>query len=110
MRACDSPIEVPTMRRHRFFSRWVIVSIPFLVSFSTWNATAVAQPGDSAAVEEARERQSMQRFLSLLERNPRKGTPLDRVYGFHVERGRSMSSSSRIVTGSRRSPTTARAG
>ena len=29
----------------------------------------------------------MQRFLSLLERNPRKGTPLDRVYGFHVERG-----------------------
>ena len=29
----------------------------------------------------------MQRFLSLLERNPRKGTALDRVYGFHVERG-----------------------
>ncbi len=29
----------------------------------------------------------MERFLSLLEKNPRRGTPLDRVYGFHVERG-----------------------
>src|SRR5262249_6253533 len=27
------------------------------------------------------------RFLSLLERNPRRGTALDRVYGYHVERG-----------------------
>ena len=29
----------------------------------------------------------MERFLSLLERNPRRGTALDRVYGYHVERG-----------------------
>ena len=29
----------------------------------------------------------MERFLSLLEKNPRRGTPLDRVYGYHVERG-----------------------
>ena len=29
----------------------------------------------------------MERFLSLLEKNPRKGTALDRVYGYHVERG-----------------------
>ncbi len=29
----------------------------------------------------------MERFLSLLEKNPRRGTPLDRVYGYLVERG-----------------------
>ncbi len=46
-----------------------------------------AQPADTAAAEEATERRSMERFLSLLERNPRRGTPLDRVYGYHVERG-----------------------
>ncbi|HZW30043.1 MAG TPA: tetratricopeptide repeat protein, partial [Isosphaeraceae bacterium] len=48
---------------------------------------AVAQPADPAAIEEARELQAMRRFLALLERNPRRGTALDRVYGFHVERG-----------------------
>ena len=36
---------------------------------------------------EAREQRSMERFLSLLEKNPRRGTALDRVYGYHVERG-----------------------
>ena len=44
-------------------------------------------PADPAAAEEAREQRAMERFLSLLERNPRKGTALDRVYGYHVERG-----------------------
>ena len=42
---------------------------------------------DPAAAEEARELRSFDRFLSLLERNPRRGTALDRVYGYHVERG-----------------------
>ncbi len=51
------------------------------------NKPAAADPADPAAAEEARERRSMERFLSLLEKNPRRGTPLDRVYGFHVERG-----------------------
>ncbi len=48
---------------------------------------AANQSNDPAAALEARERQSMERFLSLLEKNPRRGTPLDRVYGYHVERG-----------------------
>ena len=48
---------------------------------------AHAQPADPAAPEEARERRAMERFLSLLEKNPRRGTALDRVYGYHVERG-----------------------
>ncbi len=44
-------------------------------------------PSDPAAAEEARERRAMERFLALLEKNPRRGTALDRVYGYHVERG-----------------------
>jgi len=43
--------------------------------------------GDPAAAEDAREQRAMERFLSILEKNPRRGTALDRVYGFHVERG-----------------------
>ncbi|MFI5460219.1 MAG: tetratricopeptide repeat protein, partial [Isosphaerales bacterium] len=48
---------------------------------------ALAAPADPAAAEEAREQRSMERFLSLLQKNPRRGTALDRVYGYHVERG-----------------------
>ncbi len=44
-------------------------------------------PADPAAAEEAREQHAMERFLSILEKSPRRGTPLDRVYGYHVERG-----------------------
>ena len=46
-------------------------------------------PSDAAAdsAEERREKQAAERFLSLLEKNPRRGTALDRVYGYHVERG-----------------------
>ena len=29
----------------------------------------------------------MERFLAVLEKTPRRGTALDRVYGYHVERG-----------------------
>ncbi len=65
--------------RARFFC------IPILLA--ALGSQARAQPADTAAAEEATERRSMERFLSLLERNPRRGTPLDRVYGYHVERG-----------------------
>jgi tetratricopeptide (TPR) repeat protein len=36
---------------------------------------------------EDREKQVMERFLTILERAPRRGTALDRIYGYHVERG-----------------------
>lgn len=50
---------------------------------------AQSPPTASAAedAEEARERRNMERFLLLLEKSPRRGTALDRVYGYHVERG-----------------------
>lgn len=47
-------------------------------------ATATADPSEA---EDQREKLSAERFLSLLEKNPRRGTALDRVYGYHVERG-----------------------
>jgi len=43
--------------------------------------------GSAASPDEDRERQAMERFLAVLERGPRSGTALDRVYGSHVERG-----------------------
>jgi tetratricopeptide (TPR) repeat protein len=43
--------------------------------------------GEPASAEDDRERQTTERFLALLERSPRRGTALDRVYGYHVERG-----------------------
>ena len=49
-------------------------------------ATPVAS-AQTDAPEERRERLVMERFLSVLEKNPRRGTALDRVYGYHVERG-----------------------
>ena len=43
---------------------------------------ATAQEPDDPA-----ERKVMERFLSVLEKTPRRGTALDRVYGYHVEHG-----------------------
>ncbi|WP_165071895.1 DUF1583 domain-containing protein [Paludisphaera rhizosphaerae] len=46
-----------------------------------------AKTDDPADAEEKRQEETQRRFLSLLEKAPRKGTALDRVYGYHVERG-----------------------
>ena len=37
--------------------------------------------------DEAKEKSVIDRFVVVLEKNPRRGTALDKVYGFHVERG-----------------------
>ena len=68
----------------------LLASAAFLLLTGFQAPPAIAQTGkaaDPAATEEAREQRGMERFLSLLEKNPRRGTPLDRVYGYHVERG-----------------------
>jgi tetratricopeptide (TPR) repeat protein len=43
------------------------------------------QGGQGLSAEEAREKLAAERFLAVLEKNPRRGTALDRVYGYHVE-------------------------
>ncbi|HTK76315.1 MAG TPA: tetratricopeptide repeat protein, partial [Gemmataceae bacterium] len=49
--------------------------------------SAVSQSPDAPNADEQREKLVMDRFLSVLEKNPRRGTALDRLYGHHVERG-----------------------
>ncbi|WP_422927331.1 tetratricopeptide repeat protein [Singulisphaera sp. PoT] len=45
------------------------------------------QAGGGAEEDDPRQRQVMERFLALIEKTPRRGTALDRVYSYHVERG-----------------------
>src|SRR5882672_10808859 len=53
------------------------------------NAAAPSQPPPDSETDEdlARRKQIVDRFLTVLERNPRRGTALDKIYGFHVENG-----------------------
>ncbi|MHC5541085.1 hypothetical protein ACYOEI_22925, partial [Singulisphaera rosea] len=44
-------------------------------------------PANDAEGEDRRDALAMERFLTLLEKNPRRGTALDKVFGYHVERG-----------------------
>jgi Flp pilus assembly protein TadD len=49
---------------------------------------AFANQATVDAAEDALAQQRIaDRFLAVLERNPRRGTALDKVYGFHVENG-----------------------
>src|SRR5688572_27276491 len=67
-------------RRPRWIALcWLAAS---LACFASARAT-----GQEESAEEAQQRVAMERFLSVLEKNPRRGTALDRVYGYHIERG-----------------------
>jgi tetratricopeptide (TPR) repeat protein len=67
---------------------------PFLVSLAAAVLLAAiscsplaAQPPENTDEELARQKQVVERFISVLERSPRRGTALDKIYGFHVESG-----------------------
>jgi tetratricopeptide (TPR) repeat protein len=74
------------MSRRSGLARWVAGLGSMLIVLAATLPGAGQAPGSPEA-EEAREKQAAERFLSLLEKNPRRGTALDRVYGYHVERG-----------------------
>lgn len=61
------------------------------VVFPQAKKPAAAAPPQSAEEprdgDDERQRQIAARFLTVLEKNPRRGTALDRVYGYHVEWG-----------------------
>ena len=59
---------------------WTLI----VIAFAPLWIHVVAQDADP---EEAREKSIVDRFVTVLEKNPRRGTALDKVYGFHVERG-----------------------
>ncbi len=75
--------------------RWSSVYWVWLVALSVVPWTLVAQEPagvagdkvDSLHDEDARELAVVERFVTVLEKNPRRGTALDKVYAFHVERG-----------------------
>ena len=46
-----------------------------------------AEEPDDADAEEAKDKAVAERFRKVLEGNPRRGTALDKLYGYHVERG-----------------------
>lgn len=88
MRKLDSPTK--------FSLQLVVMLAAVQATFVNAGAVAVAQASaatqtSAAAAEatedEAREQKVNDRYLQLLKRSPRKGTSLDRIYGFHVDRG-----------------------
>ena len=60
---------------------------PSLTTAARWTIALLAMAGTLRADDEDRDRAVMERFLTVLEKAPRRGTALDRVYGYHVERG-----------------------
>jgi tetratricopeptide (TPR) repeat protein len=50
-------------------------------------ATEKAAATETESDDDARQKVAVERFLVVLEKTPRRGTALDKVYGFHVERG-----------------------
>jgi predicted Zn-dependent protease len=79
----DSP------RRCRRISRlWFVVPCLFIaLSVSSFFSPARAQEPPATAEEESQQKQIVERFQKVLERNPRRGTALDKIYGFHIENG-----------------------
>src|SRR5947207_2841882 len=57
-----------------------------LLLASAWPGVAAQAPTDGDE-ELARQRQIVERFVTVLERNPRRGTALDKIYGFQIENG-----------------------
>jgi hypothetical protein len=105
------------MSEHRVAARSFVLSAAIVLAFGTRSPAQGPPPApstkavaDAPSPEDVRERQSMERFLSLLEKNARRGTALDRVYGYHVERGTLDAFVERFATGSRAMRTTGRPG
>ncbi|MFO0943583.1 MAG: tetratricopeptide repeat protein [Pirellulales bacterium] len=91
----DTLCELLSFQRliHSFVVACVPFSIAALVLLDTSAASAQDKPAnENSAIAELTEEEQQQvktaeRFLTVLEKNPRRGTALDRVYGHHVEFG-----------------------
>lgn len=65
----------------------LIVGATLALAAAGGTGAARAQPAADPTAAEAREKQAAERFLALLERQPRFGTALDKVYAYQIERG-----------------------
>src|SRR5262245_2597862 len=84
------------MRHGRFWLAFPLMAILF-----GWAVISTAQqqqppkkappppvePDDELSADELKEKAIAEKFQKVLEGNPRRGTALDRLYGYHVERG-----------------------
>lgn len=59
-----------------------------LLVFGYAASFAMAAEDDDQAAELKRQQQVAEKFMSVLVKNPRRGTALDRVYGYYVESGK----------------------
>jgi tetratricopeptide (TPR) repeat protein len=80
------------MRHGRFFLALLLaVLVGWVVSVAQPPKKDAPPPAakedEEPSVEEAKEKAIAARFQKVLETNPRRGTALDRLYGYHVERG-----------------------
>jgi tetratricopeptide (TPR) repeat protein len=64
---------------------WSLVLVASLAVTATSVQSQSSPDADSVVAEGAEARKSAERFLMVLERNPRKGTALDKVVEFHVD-------------------------
>lgn len=65
---------------------WLRLFLGFCIVFAA-TAKAYAQPGSEPTAEEQKEKIAADKFLDLLIKKPATGTALERVFGYHVERG-----------------------
>ena len=73
---------------------WLALTVLALLGWGVWStaqppkpAPPAEEPAEEPSAEDAREAAIAERFRKVLETNPRRGTALDRLYGYHVERG-----------------------
>ncbi len=80
--------QVELIRRNRNRGWMSVIALCSLI-YGDFTPVAFAQPDEPAelSAEDAKQRQIVERFRSILEKSPRRGTALDRVYGYHVEAG-----------------------
>src|SRR6478672_8261049 len=64
---------------------WLVVCLLAALPLAWPPSRAAAQPPPDE--DTARQQQIIARFVTVLERNPRRGTALDKIYGFHIENG-----------------------
>ncbi len=65
--------------------RTCMITLSLLLSLLCTLLAFSQPPGENS--DDEKERIASERFLTVLEKNPRRGTAFDRVYGYHVERG-----------------------
>jgi tetratricopeptide (TPR) repeat protein len=73
---------------------WLVASLVILAGWTVWsvaqpptNKPAPAVEPDEESEEDIKARNVAAAFKKAVENNPRRGTALDRLYGYHVERG-----------------------